>query len=310
MKFLQLAKIAALIATGKFEKLPALIARILSTIPEWNSNRSKAEADFIGPIAKRSQWWRDLEKLALIAIDGVPRFTVHAIGNGKLPFMAFSSLPGLGFCPGAGECLKWCYSFRAWRYPAAFCRQAQNSILMQSASGRGAILAALDKTTAKLARKKDAPAKIDFRLYVDGDFQNVASVQFWFEAINARSQLAVYGYSKSWNEILEHAAKRGTMPANYLLNLSSGSVHGEIARNMIIKLSIARGDFIAVNIGRAVHSSDHGTRDHNRELRAAYKAQTGRKAFTCPGACGDCTPTGHACGSDKFRGIDIIIAVH
>ena len=309
MKFSQLAKIAALIATGKIDRLPALITRILATVPEFNSNRSKAQRDFIGPIKKRSQWWRDFEKLAALAVDGLPRFTINALGNGKLPFLAFSSLPGLGFCPGAGVCLKWCYSFRAWRYPSAFCRQAQNSILMQSASGRAAILADLDKRAAAIA-KKSGLAVVDFRLYVDGDFLNSEMVAFWFAAIAARPNLAVYGYSKSWNELLEHAHGNGIMPANYLLNLSSGSVHTDATRNMIIQLAISRGDFIAVNIGRAVHSSDHGTRNHNRELRAAHFRNTGRKAFTCPGACGDCTPQGHACGSDRFRGIDIIIAVH
>lgn len=311
MKFLQLAKIAALIATGKIEKLPALIDSILATVPEFNSNRSPKQKAFIGPIKKRSQWWRDFEKLAMIARDGLPRFTINAEGNGKLPFLAFSSLPGKGFCPGAGDCLKWCYSFRAWRYPAAFCRQAQNSILMLTASGRAAILADLDKQAARIARKNSELPRVDFRLYVDGDFQTAAMVAFWFDAIQARQNLAVYGYSKSWAELLQHAHGAGaTMPTNYLLNLSSGSMHTQATRDMIIKLAISRGDFIAVNIGRAVHSSDHGTRDHNRELRAAHFANTGRKAFTCPGACGDCTPTGHACGSDRFRGIDIIIAVH
>jgi hypothetical protein len=26
--------------------------------------------------------------------------------------------------------------------------------------------------------------------------------------------------------------------------------------------------------------------------------------------CGNCTKSGHACGSDRFNGVDIIIAVH
>jgi hypothetical protein len=310
MKFETLQKIADTISRGDIQDLPGLIEDILATIPEWHCTRGKSDADFIGPIAKRSHWHRDLNKLALVAIDGVPRFTVHVIGNGKLPFMAFSSLPGRGFCPGAGDCLKWCYSFLAWRYPAAFCRQAQNSILMLTERGALEILAALDTTTAKIARKQSSPEKIDFRLYVDGDFQTRQQFDFWMQSIAARPELRVYGYSKSWAEISDHAARGGIMPANYQLNLSSGSVHGLHAKRIMESLPITRGEFVAVNIGRSVKSTDHGTREHNRELRAAYKAQTGRKAFTCPGKCGDCTPTGHACGSDRFKNVDIIIAVH
>lgn len=291
MKFETLAKIAACIASDKIENLPGLIDTILET-------------------ETGAHWVRDLKKLQLTAIDNTPRFTVIAKGNGKLPFLAFSSLPGKGFCPGAGDCLKFCYSFRAWRYPAAFSRMAQNSLLMRTESGRAAIFAALDTAAAKIARKQIEPAQIDFRLYVDGDFQNTAQVSQWFDAIDARPELRVYGYSKSWAEILDHAAAGGTMPDNYLLNLSSGSIHGDAAKRLMRTLPITRGEFVAVNIGRSVKSTDHGSRAHNAELRAAYKKQTGRKGFTCPGACGDCTPTGHACGLKKFAGIDVIIAVH
>jgi len=62
-----------------------------------------------------------------------PNYSVFSLnGNSKLPFVSFSSLPGVT-CPGAGECLDFCYSFRAWRYPAAFMRQAQNAYLMRYA---------------------------------------------------------------------------------------------------------------------------------------------------------------------------------
>jgi hypothetical protein len=286
MKFETLQKIAALIAADKIAELPALIDSILET-------------------ETGAHWIRDLNKLKLTAIDNMPRFRVIAKGNGKLPFLAFSSLPGRGFCPGAGDCLKFCYSFRAWRYPAAFCRQAQNSILLQSEKGRASILSALDSESNKIKSPR-----VDFRLYVDGDFSNRAQIAYWFNAIAARPKLAVYGYSKSWAEIIEHAETGGTMPANYLLNLSSGSVHGNGTKARMQQLPITRGEFVAVNIGRKVKSTDHGTKEHNRELRAAYKTQTGRKGFTCPGACGDCTLSGHACGLDKFRNIDVIIAVH
>ena len=46
-------------------------------------------------------WIRDLVKLKEFLLDGKPRFSIMARdGNGKLPFLAFSSLPGEGFCIG------------------------------------------------------------------------------------------------------------------------------------------------------------------------------------------------------------------
>ena len=282
MKFETLQTIADTIARGEIEKIPALVSEILET-------------------ETGAHWIRDLNKLARVAETGTPAFTVIAKGNGKLPFLAFSSLPGRGFCPGAGDCLKFCYSFRAWRYPAAFSRQAQNSILMQTETGRAAIVSALDN-----AARKIKGGRVDFRLYVDGDFASVSEIDFWFRTLAARGRIAAYGYSKSWGEFLQYADKGGKFPANYLLNLSSGSVHADDVKTRMRELPVTRGEFIAVNIGRKVQSSDHGTREHNRELRAAY----GAKAFTCPGKCGDCTKGGHACGLDTFRNIPVIIAVH
>ena len=250
-------------------------------------------------------WNRDLPKLASFIRDGVPRFTVFARdGNGKLPFLAWSSLPGVGFCPGAGDCLNFCYSFKAWRYPAAFSRQAQNSWLLDSAPGRREILAALDKF--------EVPGPpylrtIDFRLYVDGDFTSIDHVAFWFKALRARPWLAAYGYSKSFKQLLAYT---GPYPDNYLLNLSSGHNHSPETVRAIKRLPIARGEFIAVSLGRKVATSAHGTRSHNIELREAFARIDNRKAFTCPGQCGICTPKGHACGSYRFANVPVIIATH
>lgn len=281
MKIHKLQDVALAIATGSAGAIDRAIDRALD--------------GETGP-----HWVRDLSKLRDVARTGRPAFTIIAKGNGKLPFFAFSSLPGRGFCPGAGACLEFCYSFRAWRYPAAFCRQAQNSILLQTAGGRAAILAALDKTTAR------AHGVADFRLYVDGDFGGLADVEFWMQALRDRPGLSAYGYSKSWKELLAFHNQGGEWPDNYRLNLSSGSVHADAIRRAIAALPITRGEFVAVSIGRKVKSADHGTRDHNKRLREAY----GAKAFTCPGKCGECTPKGHACGSDRFKGLPIIIAVH
>ena len=242
-------------------------------------------------------WIRDLTKIKTLIQTGLPQFSIYAKdGNGKLPFVAFSSIPGEGFCHGAGECLEFCYSFRAWRYPAAFCRQVQNSILLQSENGRKLLLSALDKF-------KPQSGTIDFRLYVDGDFSSVSEVDFWFNAMIDRPWLKAYGYSKSWELLLDYS---GEYPENYQLNLSSGSIYGDDIKSRVAALPITRGEFIAVSVGHKVKSSDHGNRDHQKLLREVY----GKKAFTCPGQCGDCTKKGHACGSERFKGLDIIIAVH
>lgn len=244
-----------------------------------------------------AHWNRDLTKLLAFINDGEPRFSIFAKdGNGKLPFLAFSSAPGKGFCIGAGDCLNWCYSFRAWRYPAAFCRQMQNAIMLQTETGKERILAALDKFKPKTGQ-------VDFRLYVDGDFTGDSDVSFWFNALNDRPWLSAYGYSKSWQTLIDYS---GLVPNNYRLNLSSGSKYPDSVKDKLKTRSFVRGEFKAVNIGRKVKSSDHGNREHQAELRRAY----GQKAFTCPGLCGSCTKSGHACGSARFKDVDIIIAVH
>jgi hypothetical protein len=252
-------------------------------------------------------WIHELSKLAEFLADGEPRFSIFAKGgNSKLPFVAFSAMPGDGFCPGAGDCKSFCYSFRAWRYPAAFCRQVQNTFLLNDNLGRFRIEAALDK----FEKRATAENPIDFRLYVDGDFRDVADVEFWMGAIMGRPWIRAYGYSKSFNELLSYqylVDGRGyEWPTNYLLNISGGHLHDADTVSLVKQLPITRGEFIAVPVDHKVTSKDHGTSKHNKVLRATF----GRKAFTCPGKCGECTPGGHACGSDRFRNVDIIIAVH
>jgi len=278
----------------KFETLRTITEGLSTGNPE--AAISAIEDALVGETGPA--WHRELRKLQLTLRDNKPRFSIFSEGNGKLPFLAFSAVPGAGFCPGAGDCLQFCYSFRAWRYPAAFCRQVQNSHLLNTESGRLAILQALDSYGT------DSRA---LRLYVDGDFRSIADVGFWMLTLHARPHLQAYGYSKSWAELLGYARTTGGVwPQNYILNLSSGSRHDSDMQARIKALPIVRGRFIAVPVGHKVKSTDHGTRDHNAKLRAAF----GNKAFTCPGKCGECTPRGHACGSKRFAGIDIIIAVH
>ena len=254
-------------------------------------------------------WIRELNKLKAFLTTGGVQFSIFIKdGNIKQPFLSFSGLPGKGFCPGAGDCVNFCYSFRAWRYPAALCRQVQNTFLLNNQTGQSAILAALDKILA--TRKFQKMDRVDFRLYVDGDFRSVEDIHFWMTTLRNRPKIACYGYSKSFLELLGYDTAMDvtddTWPDNYLLNVSGGHRHAQSIVNHVKRLPITRGSFVAVPVGHKVTSKDHGTSEHNKMLRAAYAG----KAFTCPGRCGNCTPSGHACGSDRFRDLDIIIAIH
>lgn len=225
-----------------------------------------------------------------------PNYSIFSLnGNSKLPFVSFSSLPGVT-CPGAGECLDFCYSFRAWRYPAAFMRQAQNAYLMRYAPD--SIVKALHAVDVSFKG-----LQYDVRLYVDGDFSSVDDVTFWFDLIKTTPNARVYGYSKSFNQIMSY---EGQLPSNYVLNISGGhNAHGAMI-TAIKTLSITRGEFIAVRIGSKVRSSDHGKPATVKALRQAYH----QKAFPCPGTCGSCTGKGHACGMQALKGVPIIIAMH
>ena len=240
----------------------------------------------------KAAWIRELSKLKDTILTGEQHWTIFNLdGNSKLPFAAFSSLPGVT-CPGAGNCLDYCYSFRAWRYPAAFCRQAQNAWFMRVNNNRIA------------AAFKRLPKSIKLRLYVDGDFSSISDVSFWMRLLSARTDVQAYGYSKSFNELLSFN-RFGSWPENYLLNVSGGHNHSAEIVDQVKALPITRGTFDAVSIGRKVKANDHGTINTNRALFAAAG-----KAFPCPGRCGDCRNGDHACGSRKLSGIPIVIAVH
>jgi len=246
-------------------------------------------------------WQAAFAKLAMTVDTLRPTFSIFAVdGNSKLPFVAFSSLPGVT-CPGAGDCLEFCYSFRAWRYPAAFARQAQNAFLLRF--NGSAIRAEFDRIAAQ--RREG----FDLRLYVDGDFADSLDVAFWMNSLRYAPQVRAYGYSKSFAELIEfNDSWGGNWPENYRLNLSSGYSEAAARRLSVVRtLPIVRGEFVAVSVGHRVRSSDHARPAHQRMVREAAGPE---KVFACPGKCGSCTPSGHACGSAKFAGIKIAIAMH
>lgn len=243
-------------------------------------------------------WQANLAKLADSIAAHAPKFSIFALGgNSKLPFVSFSSLPGVT-CPGAGECINYCYSYRAWRYPAAFARMAQNAYFMRFAPG------VIAREFQAIAAKR--PAGFDFRLYVDGDFSSGADVAFWMELLKACPNARAYGYSKSFAALLGFDVI-GQWPENYQLNISSGHNASPAMLEHVKQLPIVRGEFVAVSIGRKVKSTDHGKPETNAAIR---KAMAGEKIFPCPGTCGDCTGKGHACGMQSLKGIKIAIAMH
>jgi hypothetical protein len=257
----------------------------------------KFERKTPGSTAKGT-WRYNLRKLERMLRTSVPKYSVFADkGNMKLPYVSWSTLPGLT-CPGAGDCLNWCYSFTAWRYPAAFCRQVQNTMLI------------IHHRRVIIDSWKAIKPNRWVRLYVDGDIDSESTALFWFNLLRQRPDLRAYGYSKSW-QIL--AAVAGQVPHNYVLNLSSGSIHDtdDGFREQMLSLPFVRGEFIATrteqNHGKAAARFD--LPEYHRDVRASAGRDGYGKVFSCPGRCGDCLPDGPACGLLSIT-IPIAIGIH
>ena len=227
-------------------------------------------------------------------------FSVWSLeGNTKLPFANFSTAPVVT-CPGAGACALdgWCYSFKCWRYPAAYLRQVQNTLLLTKSAGRRIVA----------QKTNELPAGIDCRLYVDGDFATLAQVAFWMAQINSRSDLRVYGYSKSWRQLLEYDRVGGKWPENYCLNLSNGG-NAEDLRGDVARLPIVRGNFLTVDIDKRL-AGKYDSKEYKTAVRESAAKAGIKRPFICPGKCGECTPKGHFCGRKETLGVDVVIGVH
>ena len=171
---------------------------------------------YLKAIRKMRVWLAD-------PVNNKPPYTIFAKGNKKLPFWAFSTLPGVT-CPGAGACLEnpedpskrgWCYSFSAWRNVTPYFRQLQNTILIRLKDHSWI------EADAKSKFKKGQVV----RLYVDGDFDSLETLTYWMHFCERFPENNFYGYSKSWMFFKQWHIKHGGMwPENYLLNLSSGTV--------------------------------------------------------------------------------------
>jgi len=247
-------------------------------------------------------WAKAARKFLAFLSDGVPRFSVFVKGNGKLPFWAFSCLP-IVTCPGAGDCLNWCYSLRAFRYPDAFFRQLQNTVLLRL------------HPEAVAAAFRRIPDGCVVRLYVDGDIETVPILSFWQELCRERGDLSVYGYSKSWELFL---AYRGEWAENYTLNLSGGSRYGEEMKAKMRTLPVVRGEFLAFPSTVKAPKRDGKTGKvvkgdwlaYKRSVEASAKLRGFDKVFVCPGLCGFCSNGKHACGNRRFDGVAIAIGIH
>ena len=264
-----------------------------------------------GDVSRRGSWAYFASRFIDWLDAGTPANTPFAVwsleGNVKLPFAAFSAAP-IVTCPGAGACAEWCYSFKAWRYPAAYFRQVQNTYLLTKSAGRRIVA---DATNA-------LPPDIACRLYVDGDFATVAQVAFWMALINGRPDLSVYGYSKSWRELLAYDKAGGKWPENYCLNLSNGGnaenlrlvLHGVGRRKPAVsQLPIVRGNFLTVPIDKRL-AGQYGSKEYKDAVRKAAADAGISRPFVCPGKCGSCTKRGHLCGMPAAAGVNVVIGVH
>lgn len=285
---------------------------------------------YLNAIRKMRQWLKD-------PIGQKPPYTIFAKGNVKLPFWAFSALPGVT-CPGAGDCLVnpedknkrgWCYSFSQWRHVTPFFRQLQNTLLIRMR----------DKSWIEAeARAKFKPGQV-VRLYVDGDMDSKETIGYWMHFCDRYPDNAFYGYSKSWGLFEQwHKDNGGNWPSNYLMNLSSGTklervlpkdkFQAVVKRMLALKNPktghrIARGTFRALKVdSKSPGRSRTGKvspewNAHQKEVLDAAKAAgikgdfSAKGVFVCPGYCGDCLPGGkHACGDKRFTDMAIVIGIH
>ena len=298
MKVLKLKVLAAKITKAKsIEEVNAILWDSIHTDPDFcGGHWEKYSVKLLAYLTRLKIAKNDGQSI----YDENPAFSVIALnGNSKLPFASFSTI-AIYSCPGAGPCTSWCYSVKAWRYPAAYFRQLQNTILMRF-------------FPSIVARSfENIPSNVTkLRLYVDGDFSSVSDVFFWFNLIKNRPSIQVYGYSKSWDEI-HFVSQRISLPSNYVLNLSGGGRIRNTSREDMLSLPITRGEFLAVPLQSVKEKSTKrfSLPEYHAETRQAGMDATGRKVFSCPGQCGTCSSGSHACGSMQFKGIPIAIGIH
>lgn len=298
-----------LMSCKSMDDVVALLRRVAYTLPitkpgASQKKRNRKAARRAGQAQPRG-WREEMLRLADALDSGNVLFSIFAMhGNMKLPFVAFSALPFVT-CPGMGHCEGVCYSRKAWRTPGGYLRQFQNTALL------------LFRPRAIIDAFKDLPMFITFRLYVDGDFGDAKTLQFWMNLLRQRPDIRAFGYSKSWELLL---AYRGEWPSNYILNLSSGSKYDNDTAMVaaVMDLPIARNWFLYVDVDKHFMRKEKGydryaDPAYHRAVRAAAAALGHSKVLSCTGKCGDCiTWKGEAmpaCGVKDF-GLVIVNGCH
>ena len=120
--------------------------------------------------------------------------------------------------------------------------------------------------------------------------------------------IKAYGYTKSLHLIKELTLMNFDFPDNYKFNLSSGSRYDYLKHDkVILNNPCYRGKFISFNFEGKKISTTKLNNDDKRKIHQKFK---NRSIFICPGVCNTCTLSGHACGSDKFKNVDIVIPIH
>lgn len=272
----------------------AQLMTLAIAIARRDYQRAQALARILGPDSAAVGTWRyHGQQFAdwLEDIDQAPTGQIFTRGNAKLPFYNFSALP-IVTCPGAGICAEFCYSLKAWRYPSAYFAQCRNTVLV------------LQQSSHLVGAWHKLPVNVPVRLYVDGDFDSVETLAFWFRLLEDRPDLQAYGYSKSF-DVLE--SYQGAWPNNYKLNLSSGG--NRVPSDKVRALPITRGEFLTLPVPAHL-AGKYDNPDYKRELRRAGRDRGIDKAFLCPGKCGSCVRSGHACGQSSFKDIPILIGQH
>ena len=291
---------------------------------QWTKTGGASGSNYYGAIAHMKRWLSD-------PIRNPAPFPIFVKGNKKLPFWQFSAPPDVT-CPGAGTCLKkkdgtrgYCYSFSGWAKVFPFMRQLQNLLLLRINGGEF-----IRNAWMKL------PKGTVVRLYVDGDFDTPATLDFWMDLCHERPDLKVYGYSKSWLWFTQRHAKRpNDWPSNYLVNISDASKFWNIpkVRDAMLKVPVVRGLFASIEVKKShmpkltkkqakagvSNKTLPGWKEHMKDVRDAavdlnvtnWEPRTNAPVFSCPGLCADCLSGGrHACGAPEMRNITIVIGIH
>ena len=224
-------------------------------------------------------------------------------GNMKLSFLSFSTMPIID-CPGYGICGKFCYSKNAWRNVSPFFRMLRNSIITRNHFD--IIAAEFTRVSNNLHKRMEF---VDFRLYVDGDFDSVETVKNWQDLLKTLPFIRAYGYSKSWVELLNYH-KNHSFADNYVLNLSNGGKysHNSGIHNAVKKLPCVRGNFLALPV-KKLKTENYSDSSYREKAKAAAKSLGITKFFICTGLCDNCTPKGHFCGSKNMKA-DVITLTH